>query len=202
MVTDTYTLKYDPEKYFKKYGMKKKRQEHSFSVAHEMVKFAQYYNVDEEKAYVAGIFHDIARDISIEEILIFSKAVGHIPDRYEEAQPVNLHSFASCYILENEDITHDTDILTAVSQHTYGYTGMGVLSSLLYILDFAEPTRHFKEAETAYHLLKKNIDDALIYVITQTWGFIAEEKRLIHPISLELYNSLVLKYKRNRSRIE
>lgn len=201
MGKDTYSLKYSPERFFDTYGMKKKRREHSLSTAQTMLHFAKHYRVDTEKAFIVGVFHDIARDLSLEKIVEYSRLAGHEPDEYEETQPLNLHAYASRYIIEKENISHDNEILMAVEQHTYGAPNMSILAALLYVVDFAEPTRHFKEAKTAYSLLHENIEDALIYVVTQTWGFIAEEKRLIHPRSLELYNSLIVHHKRNRSHL-
>lgn len=198
MGKEAYTLKYAPEYYFNKYDVKKKRREHSLSVAQEMLHFAKLYNVDSEKAFVAGVFHYIARDLPAATIVEFSSKTGHLIDIYEETQPLNLHAYASRHIIEKENISLDCEVLTAVEQHTYGAPNMSLLSALLYVIDFAEPTRHFKEAKVAYKLLHENLEDALIYVVTQTWGFIADEKRLIHPRSLELYNSLVLRHKRNR----
>ena len=43
------------------------RYEHSILVAEEAKKLAKYYNENEEKAYIAGLVHDIAKEFSDEE---------------------------------------------------------------------------------------------------------------------------------------
>ena len=43
------------------------RYEHSLMVADEAKKLAKKYNLDEDKAYVAGLVHDIAKEFTHEE---------------------------------------------------------------------------------------------------------------------------------------
>ena len=43
------------------------RYEHSILVAEEAKKLANHYNIDEEKAYIAGLVHDIAKEFSDDE---------------------------------------------------------------------------------------------------------------------------------------
>ena len=43
------------------------RYEHSLMVANEAKKLAMHYNLDLDKAYIAGLVHDIAKEFSDEE---------------------------------------------------------------------------------------------------------------------------------------
>lgn len=43
------------------------RYKHSLKVADEAKKLAKHYNYDEKKAYLAGLIHDIAKDLTEEE---------------------------------------------------------------------------------------------------------------------------------------
>ena len=43
------------------------RYKHSIRVADTARKLAQHYKIDEEKVYIAGIVHDIAKEFSREE---------------------------------------------------------------------------------------------------------------------------------------
>ena len=40
-----------------------------------MKKYAKYFKIDEEKAYLAGLLHDLAKDKSDEEIINFLKSL-------------------------------------------------------------------------------------------------------------------------------
>ena len=55
---------YDIEKFKEKLKseVKASRYEHSLSVMNFSVELAKYYGVDEEKARVAGLLHDCAKD--------------------------------------------------------------------------------------------------------------------------------------------
>ena len=43
------------------------RYNHSLRVAEESQKLAKHYNIDEQKAYLAGLVHDIAKEYSDEK---------------------------------------------------------------------------------------------------------------------------------------
>ena len=49
--------------------LSEKRYRHSLAVAEEAVHLAKKYGADEEKAYTAGILHDIMKDMPPEEQL-------------------------------------------------------------------------------------------------------------------------------------
>ena len=48
--------------------LKKSRFAHSIGVANTAVKLAKRFNVDENKAYIAGLLHDCAREFENEEL--------------------------------------------------------------------------------------------------------------------------------------
>lgn len=179
----------------KKYLKNEKRIIHSLSVAEEIVKFAEIYDIDKEKAYFSALFHDIGHDLESETLIKYSNLYGHNPDIYEKRYPYLLHAYASCYIIKKEKLPHDKEILSAIEKHTIADVNMSMLDKLLYVMDFAEPKRNFPEAKVAYNLLKEDLDKAFYYVLKETILFLIKKDVVVHPKSVILLDKLIMEGK-------
>lgn len=179
-------------KYIKKYLKNDKRINHSISTAKEMIKFADQYNVNKKYAKIAGLYHDIGKGLNNKQLMEFSKRYEHNPDKYERKNMNLLHPYASCYLLKKDNICSKTVVLKAIENHTIAKKNMSKLSKLLYVIDFSEPDRDYPEARIAYDILKNSLDDALFYVLKSTIGYILDKNSLVHPLSVNLYNELVM----------
>ncbi|MBO5725698.1 MAG: HD domain-containing protein, partial [Clostridia bacterium] len=62
-------MNYEKYKEILKGRLKEKRYIHSLAVADEAVRLAKKYGCDEEKAYLAGLLHDITKNTPKEEQL-------------------------------------------------------------------------------------------------------------------------------------
>ena len=82
------------------------RYTHSVNVAEEAVFLAKRYGCDEQKAYIAGILHDITKEIPHEEQLQIIRDGGIILDDVQQNAPKLWHSISgSVYIKTKLDIT-------------------------------------------------------------------------------------------------
>jgi len=72
----------------------KKRFDHSLNVAQRAVELAKRYGEDEQKAYIAGILHDICKNMQPEEQLQWMKKSAIILDENLLEQPPVWHGFA------------------------------------------------------------------------------------------------------------
>ncbi|TYB31924.1 MAG: HD domain-containing protein [Candidatus Mcinerneyibacterium aminivorans] len=176
----------------KKYLTCKKRIEHSISTCREMVRFAPKFSLNKNHAKIAGLYHDLARDLDADKILKFAEKFEYKPDKYELEYKTLLHGAASCYLLKKEKIGNDK-IYNAVLKHTIPEKKMTMMEKLLYVIDFAEPKRNYPEAKIAYDLLSKDLDHALFYVVKTVIGYLLDENNMIHPRSIELYDEMILK---------
>ena len=64
---------------------------HSIGVAKKAVELAKLYDVDEEIAKKVGIAHDIAKEMTDEELLEYAKANNIEIDEIETVKPSLLH---------------------------------------------------------------------------------------------------------------
>ena len=75
-----------------------KRYNHCINVGNMAKKLARIYGVDERKAYIAGILHDIAKEMSYTEQLEIVEGIGFFPAEYSRKNyryvkyiAINLH---------------------------------------------------------------------------------------------------------------
>lgn len=138
-----------------------KRYRHSVSVAEEAKKLAEKYNANVEKAYFAGLAHDMAKEIEKEEVLRLIKSFGR--EDLAERYPYSLiHGPVSALILKNDFLVDDEEILDAVWYHTTGKENMSLLTKIIYIADFIEPNRMFEGVDDVRKLAYSNIDKAIV----------------------------------------
>jgi nicotinate-nucleotide adenylyltransferase len=113
---------------------------HSLSVAKTAAEIARRNHLDPEKAYQAGLFHDIGKDLPAEE----QRRI--VEENYASFLPLPdfaLHPFVSCYLARTVFGIDDEEILSAMEYHCTGRDGMSPLEKVIYAADKCEPTRAY-----------------------------------------------------------
>jgi predicted HD superfamily hydrolase involved in NAD metabolism len=124
-----------------------------------MKKIATKYEINKEKAYMVGLLHDISRELGIDKIkelaIKFNNRDIIKIDELEKKlkTPMLLHGAASSEILAEELGSMDNEILEAIYYHTLGGENISNLAKLIYIVDFCEPKRDYKEASLVRKIL-------------------------------------------------
>ena len=134
---------------------KPRRFEHSKQVGKLAYKIAEANSLRPEKAYLAGLLHDITRMRSTpadirkadEEYSSFFPG-GKIPSWC-------YHQFTARMFLEREMGFEDAEILDAITYHTTGKKNMSPLGMILYAADKIEPTRGYDSS----NLIRAMMDD-------------------------------------------
>ncbi len=168
--------------------MGKKRYVHSCNVAEMCVKLARIHGENEEKAYTAGILHDIRKEAEPEEMKREMLASGFYVDPAELAAAKTWHGIAGAYYVKNALGITDADILNAIRFHTVGRAGMSRLEKIVYLGDLVSAERSYPDVEKYRGYALKNLDDAMFRALKwQLTDLISGEKGV--PVStLEAYN--------------
>lgn len=165
---------------------------HSVNVSKEARKLAKIYGADAEKAAIAGILHDITKEMPVEEQLKIITDSGIILDNVQKNAPKLWHGISgSIYIKENLDI-NDADILNAIRYHTTGRAGMSLLEKIIFVADFTSQERTYKGVSTMRKKSKKTLDEAMLYGFKFTFSDLSKRELAIHPDELACYNEIVL----------
>lgn len=165
---------------------------HSVNVSKEARKLAKIYGADAEKAAIAGILHDITKEMPVEEQLKIITDSGIILDNVQKNAPKLWHGISgSIYIKENIDI-NDADILNAIRYHTTGRSGMSLLEKIIFVADFTSQERTYKGVSTMRKKSRKTLDEAMLYGFKFTFSDLSKRELAIHPDELACYNEIVL----------
>ena len=178
-ILDYLSNKLDPE-----------RLDHVISVQETAVTLARHHhNVDVWKVNLAALLHDVAKWMSDDQL---HKAVSRFEielDPIEKIMPALLHAIVGVKnAIELFKVT-DLDILEAIRCHTTGNASMGLTAKLIYVADFAEPNREYKEAEQVRQLAKVDLDRAVHSVARYKIEFLLHNGGIIHPNTIHTYNS-------------
>ena len=94
--------------------MSENRYNHCVNVSKEAVKLAKRYGGDEEKAAIAGILHDITKEMPKEEQLQIMLDSGIILDDIQKNAPKLWHGLSGSVYIKNHLDIDDEDILNAI----------------------------------------------------------------------------------------
>jgi predicted HD superfamily hydrolase involved in NAD metabolism len=170
-----------------------KRFQHSINVVRASVKLGKIYGVDEYKCRIAGITHDCAKYFNDKALITHAVEYGIIIDNIQNNIPSLLHGpVAAMYSKEIFNII-DQDILNAIWYHTTGRAGMSNLEKIIYLSDLIEESRDFKEVNSIRKTAEIDLDEALLLACNCTLNYIMRSNTLIHPLTIEFRNSLLMK---------
>lgn len=121
----------------------KRRAEHIFSMTNICVYLAKAHHVSEHKAFLAGMLHDVTKEMQ------YDQAVEIIKKYYPEVlneRPTLYHAYtAGIWIKEHLKID-DKEILDAIQHHVKG-DGKTKLDKILYLADKLDPYRGYDSSK-------------------------------------------------------
>ncbi|MEG1822781.1 MAG: bis(5'-nucleosyl)-tetraphosphatase (symmetrical) YqeK [Clostridiales bacterium] len=170
--------------------LSEKRWNHCRSVASFSYELAKHWGVDPIKAYLAGLFHDIAREMPVEQQLKLAKNHGLSISEAEKKDPILLHGAISAIVAQENYGINDGEILSAMEKHTLGHESMCTLDKIIFLADKIEPLRDYKEAATLRKLAMENLDKALLGAVESSIKYLQNHGLTPHPRTLAMKNNL------------
>ena len=176
--------------YVKK-NLKENRFIHTLGVIEEAKKLAKINGVSEEKAEMAALCHDIAKNIPKTEMLEIMKENNIILTEDEENSPSIWHSILGPIVAKKELKIEDEEIFSAIRWHTTGKENMTKLEKIIYIADMIEPSRDFDGVEELRKVTLENLNKGVLMGLTQTIKFLLKKGSLIDLNTIKARNSLI-----------
>lgn len=163
-----------------------KRFLHSKAVAETAKKLAVKYGENPQKAYLAGILHDSAKEMPLDQMQEYLKKSDQWDNLLaEEKDSVELlHSRVGTLVALKEFHIEDPEILQAIAGHTIGGKGIGKIAEILYLADYMAPDRKQPRVEEVRRAAEKDFYEALFMAYDHTIKYLEECKKWIHPESL------------------
>jgi predicted HD superfamily hydrolase involved in NAD metabolism len=167
--------------------------QHSIGVSKTAEQMAECFGCDKVKARMAGILHDVAREVPVDELLSRAQAFGIVVNDMEKAEPILLHAPLAAKIAQEKFQIHDVEILQAIFFHTTGGPHMSPLDKIIYLADVIEPGRAGSDLEELRVVAYIDLDKAMLMALDQSISYILARGGLLHPATIEARNELLIK---------
>ena len=161
---------------------------HSLNVAESAAQLAEKYGADAEKAYTAGILHDITKEESHGAQTEYITRNGKVLTELERLNGKVLHQMSGSLFCRLELGIDDEEILGAVRYHTTGRRNMTLLEKVVYTADFISADRCYPDVEVMREKARQSLEEAMLYSLRWTIRDLSSKTLLIHPDTLECYN--------------
>lgn len=167
--------------------MSTKRYLHTESMANLAKEIAKCNGLNQNKAYVAGMLHDIAKEMPHNQASALMQE--HFPE-YINKPEVIWHQWLSAYLAKTEFLIDDTEILQAIRHHTTASLYMSKLDMCIYTADKYDPQRDFDSSQEIA-LCKKDIEAGFKACLKDFYDFSTQKKRHIDECFFDIYNKYV-----------
>lgn len=179
-------------------NLSQKRFEHCINVARAAKKLASFYNLDEKKAYIAGLLHDITKEMNEKTQLKMIKKYNIKNDLIFINSPKLWHAkTAAAFVKEELNIT-DEEIISAISCHTTAKANMTNFEKIIYIADITSEDRNYDDVEVVRKLAFKDLNECLVYILKYIITDLIYKNSLIFIDTIEAYNYYFLKLKNSK----
>ena len=173
--------------------LNEKRYYHSLCVADEAKRLAEKYGGDIEKAYLAGLLHDITKNAPEEEHLQIFKEFGIILTDIEKNAKKRGHAMSGALYVKNILGISDPEIIDAIRYHTTAKADMSLLAKILYLADFTSKDRDYEDVDVIREYVDESLGKAFVYALQYSITDLVNQSRAVHPDTVEAYNQAVLK---------
>ena len=138
-----------------------KRYQHTLNVRRMAVKLAKRWGADPEKAALAALLHDTAKELPREEMLqILNDNAIKAENAQNRPSPV-WHGLCAAILAQTQWGVEDEEVLSAIRCHTTGKPGMSLLDEIVFLADMTSAERDYPEVDYLRKLEKKDIHQAM-----------------------------------------
>ncbi len=161
------------------------RYRHSLGVEKQAAYMAQRYGADVQKASLAGILHDVCKDMPKGPLLQNILESGIINGIDFSASPQLIHGYAGALYLQSHMGIHDPAVIDAVRYHTTARAGMSLLETIIYLADLTSEDREYGDVALMRRLCEEDLRGAMIHALTHTVGELVKKGKPICPDTRE-----------------
>lgn len=170
--------------------MSDKRFKHVLGVEKAAIHLAELNGYDTEKAGLAGLLHDYAKEVPDQTFLDLIDKYQLDPELKNWNNNV-WHGMVGIYKIQEDLGVTDKEILHSIETHTVGSTSMSLLDKIVYVADYIEHNRNFPLVEEARVIAEQDLDKAVAFETVHTVEHLAHQALPIFPQTIETYNAYV-----------
>lgn len=166
---------------------------HSLGCAQCAVELAQRYNLDEKRAYIAGLLHDCAKCLDKEKLIEIAKNIKGLKE--DELSNIKvIHAPVSAYLAETEFGVKDEEILSSIRYHTLGKLNMSLFEKVIFLADKIEPNTRdldFRNKILLFLGEENGLNKALLICCKETIKSLIKRDLKICQDTIDIYNSML-----------
>lgn len=167
---------------------------HCISTMKTAKKLANQYKQEEQTVMLTALAHDIAKEMTQEEFVAYSKENDVKLEEIDLYAPAILHAKIGADIVKKK-YGFTKEMQEAIYYHTTGRINMSMLDKIVFLADKSEERRKGPDADKLRELIEKEgLEKAILwdidyYSIPRT----IQKQRVIHPYSIEARNDIITK---------
>jgi len=152
------------------------------------VVLANRYQLDVERVHLAALLHDLTKPFSEEKQRKLLAQVSVVELIEEDVEfPALWHGYIAAQEAADVYGISDEEILQAVAFHSTGAANFGPVGLALYVADFTEPSRHWRNVSKARaEVLGHELVDAARVVMNYKLQKLEKKGRSAHRRTLEM----------------
>lgn len=172
-------------------SLSKEDYDHSLRSAQTAKALARQFELDANKALVAGLLHDYGKGLGDGELVAEAERLGLPICDVERRVPYLLHAPVAARLIPEVFGVDDPTVLDAIAMHTLGAPVMSAFDKAIYLCDLLEPGRTFMGLDFIRNLAEESLDRAFEEAYAHCLGYLISQRKLMHPVTLEVWNSLI-----------
>ena len=138
-----------------------KRYQHTLNVRRMAVKLAKRWGADPEKAALAALLHDTAKELPREEMLQILNDNAIMAENAQNRPSPVWHGICAAILAQTQWGVEDEEVLSDIRCHTTGKPGMSLLDEIVFLADMTSAERDYPEVDYLRKLEKKDIHQAM-----------------------------------------
>lgn len=169
---------------------------HCISTMKKARQMAQKYDQDEQIVMLTAVAHDIAKEMTNEEMINYAKENNIKLDEVDKMATMVLHGKIGADIVAKK-YGFTKEMQDAIYYHSTGRANMTMLDKIVFLADKSENRRQGEDADKLRNIIEKEgLDEAILwdidyYTIPRTIA----KKKVIHTESINARNDITMKLK-------
>ncbi|MBE6837482.1 MAG: HD domain-containing protein [Ruminococcus sp.] len=169
-------------------NLSKKRYVHSLNVAETAVELAKKFDGDVDKCCLAGLLHDVSKELESERQLCYvNNSELDVCDVEKNAPPL-YHAIAGAEQVKELFHIDDEDIVNAIRYHTTARENMSKTEQIIYLADLVSQDREYKDVKRMRKIAFSDMEKAMYEALKFSINDSVQKGNTIPHKTLSAYN--------------
>ncbi len=168
------------------------RFQHSKCVSKKCVEYGKLFGLEDkiESLKIAGIAHDIAKEVPKTDRMKKAEEYGVVLDEIEKMNTHLIHAKLGAAIAK-QDFGCTEEICEAIKWHTTGKENMTIFQKIVYLADMTGEDRQSEFSKELQEIIKKDLDEAILRAAKFSINRLLEKNAIIHFDTIKMFNDSV-----------